>query len=239
MNRLSDVIKIDRALTSASNNGAVTGPYFRLDNDRKACFIVEIGAMAAAATSALQVMQATNAAAGGAKVVTVATATMTANTRVSSALLTSSAVHVAGDTVTINGLVFTAAAADVPGSRTYAIGADEVASTLALANKINAAVIGVPGVLAAANAGILTLTAIEPGDASITITAVSTGGVAVPSTASAVGYVEVDASQLDTVNGFKHVALRLTNSAAMQSGAVLIRGNSRYSPTQYVAASYA
>jgi len=235
MERLRDVIKIDTALTPESLNGAGTGQYFRLDTHRKALFCVNVGTMAAAVTSAIQVMQARDAAGTEAKVVTPATATITANTRVQSALLTSAKVHVAGDAITINGLVFTAAADDVPNTRTYAVGADATASTANLAAKINSSVTGVPGVLASANAGVLTLTSREPGDTAITISA-SAGAVGVPSTSRAVAYVEVDATALDVNNGFTHVAVRVTNSAAALTGAILLRGGSRYKPEQVVAA---
>jgi hypothetical protein len=238
MNKLlSETQKIDIALTAASLNGAGTGAYFAMDKYRKALFVVEVGAMAAAVTSVAQVMQATDAAAGGAKVITNNAATITANTNVAAALLTSAVVHVAGDTYTVNGLTYTAAAADGGStSRTYAIGADATASTASLAAKINSAVVGVPGVLAAANVGALTLTADEPGDIAITLSA-SAGAVGVPSTLRAIAFVECDASFLDSANGFDHVAIRVTNSAATLTGAVLLRGDGRYSPTQYVAAS--
>lgn len=237
MNRLlSETQKIDVALTPQSLNGAGTGEYFAMDKFRKALFVAEVGAMAAAATSVLQVMQAQDAAGTGAKVVTNNAATITANTRVAAALLTSAAVHVAGDVYTINGLAFTAAAADVPGTRTYAIGADATASTANLAAKINNATIGVPGVTASAAVGVLTLTADEPGDVAITLTA-GAGDVGVPSTLRAIAYVECDATFLDDANGFNHVALRVTNSAATLTGAILLRGEGRYTPTQYVAAS--
>jgi hypothetical protein len=238
MERICDKVKIDTALTPVSLNGAGTGEYFRMDLHRKALFVVNVGAMAAGKTSEIQVMQAQDAAGTGAKVVTPSTATITANTNVQAALLTSADEHVAGEKYTINGLVFTAAAADVPGTRTYAIGADETASTANLAAKINDATIGVPGVLATAAAGVLTLTADEPGDTSITLVA-SAQATGVPSTARAVAYVEVDAENLDTNNGYTHVAVRLTNSAAILSSAVLLRGQSRYSANQVVAASQA
>ena len=237
MNLLSEKLKIDTALTSANLNGAGTGEYFPLAKYGRALFMVEIGAMAAAATSGLQVMQATDAAAGGpAKVVTNNAATITANSHVAAALLTSGVIHVAGDTYVVNGLTFTAAAADVPTTRTYAIGANATDSTANLAAKINHATLGVPGVLASANVGALTLTATEPGEVDITLSA-GAGAVGVPSTLRAVGYVECDASFLDIANGFDHVAIRVTNSAAMLTGAVLVRGDARYSPVQYVAAS--
>lgn len=236
MKLLSEDLKIDIALTAQSLNGAGTGSYFRMDRNRKALFVAEVGAMAAAVTSVLQVMQAQDAAGTGAKVITNNAATITANTNVAAALLTSALVHVAGDTYTINGLTFTAAAADVPGTRTYAIGADATASTANLAAKINDATIGVPGVAAAAAVGALTLTATEPGDVAITLSA-SAGAVGVPSTLRAIAYVECDATFLDDALGFDHVALRVTNSAATLTGGVLLRGNGRYTPTQYVAAS--
>lgn len=237
MKLLSEQSKLDIALTPASLNGAGTGQYYSMKKDRKALFVVELGAMAAAVTSVLQVMQAQNAAALNAKVVTNNAATVTANINVAAALLTSALVHVAGDVYTVNGMVFTAAAADGGAtSRTYAIGADATASTANLAAKINSTVVGVPGVTASANAGVLTLTATEPGDISITLSA-GAGDVGVPSTLRAIGYVECDATFLDDANGFDHVAIRVTNSAATLTGATLLRGNSRYSPVQYVAAS--
>lgn len=233
---ISEDVKVDIALTSQSLNGAGTGPYYKMDKYRKALFVAEVGTMAAAVTSALQVVQAQNAAGTGSKVITNNAATITANTNVTSALLTSALVHVAGDVYTINGLDFTAAAADVPGTRTYAVGADATASTANLAAKINAAGIGVPGVTASAALGVLTLTATEPGEKTITISA-SVGAVGVPSTARAIGYVECDASYLDDANGFEYVALQVTNSAATLTGATLIRGNGRYTPVQAVAAA--
>ena len=236
MKLLSEAQKIDIALTSQNLNGAGTGTYYKLDKYGRALFIAELGAMAAAATSALQVMQAQDAAGTGAKVVTNNAATITANTGVAVALLTSAAVHVAGNTYTINGVTFTAAAADVAGTRTYAIGADQTASTANLAAKINAAATGVPGVTASAAAGVLTLTATEPGEIAITLST-SAGAVGVASTSKAIGYVECEASFLDLVNNFTYVALRVTNSAATQTGAVLLRGDSRYSPVQRVAAA--
>lgn len=236
MNRLSDVEKLDIALTPANLNGAGTGAYFRMDLHRKAVFAVQLGAMAAAVTSAAQVLQAQDAAGTGSVALAGALATVTANTRVAAALLASGAVHVAGNIYTVNGLVFTAAAADVPGTRTYAIGANATASTLALANKINDPVIGVPGVLAAAAVGDLTLTLREPGDNTITLAA-SAGAVGVPSTLRAVAFVEVDAAALTSNTGFSHVALQVTNSAAVQTSAILVRGDSRYLITQDVAAS--
>lgn len=241
---LSEAVKVDVGLTSASLNGAGTGPYYSMKNAVRALFVVEIGAMAAAATSILQVMQADSAAGGNAKVITNNAATITANTKVAAATLSivsaAGGVHVAGQTVTINGCVFTAAAADVPTSRTYAVGATGAASAANLLAKINSSDpnIGVPGVVGvSAVVGadtVLTLTAINPGET--TITAVASDATTVVATLRAIAYVECNEAFLDTENGFDHVAIRVTNSAAMQTGAVLLR-DMRYSPNQHVAAS--
>jgi hypothetical protein len=237
MKMLSEELKIDVGLTSSNLNGAGTGQYFSMADYNKALFCVEIGAMAAAATSVLQVMQATNAAAGGAKVVTNNAATITANTNVAQATLTAAACA-PPDTCVINGLTFTGgAAANLPNRVFLADAGDNNATAASLAAAINHATAGVPGVLAAANAAVVTLTAIEPGERAITV--VGTAVRLVAATVRAIGYVECDAAFLDTANDFNHLAIRVTNSAAMQTGAVLIRGKGRYSPTQYVAAAKA
>jgi len=225
--------KFDLALLSQNLNGPATGTYYNMAKYRKGLFIWQVDAMAAAATSAAQVLEATDAAGAGSQAIAAATATITANTLVTSALLTSALVHVADEVYTINGLEFTAAAADVPGTRTYAVGADAAASTANLAAKINSTNpnVGVPGVTASANVGALTLTSTDPGEVAITLAA-SVAAVGVPSTLSAIGYVEFDVSEMDLADNYSHVALRITNSAATQTAAFLIRGDGRFEPVQ-------
>lgn len=236
MNRLSEAVKIDNALTPASLNSAGTGSYFPMGEYRKALFAVVIGAMAAGVTSVLQVMQATNAAAGSAKVVTNNAATITANTNVASAIFTAASTA-AADTCVVNGITFTAIAnGATPSGNQFAVGTGGTAdadTATALAAAINAA--GISGITASAASAVVTIVASEPGEASVSVTGTAVRLVA--ATVRAVAYVECDAAFLDNANGFNHVALRVTNSAAALTGAVLIRGNSRYTPVQYVAAS--
>jgi hypothetical protein len=232
---LSEAVKVDIGLTSQSLNSAGTGPYYSMKNYGKALFVVELGAMAAGATSALQVMQARDAGGAGAKAVTNNLATIDANIHVAAATLTVAAVQV-GDKVTVNGLTFTgAAAADLPNRVFLANPADNAATATSLAAAINHAIAGVPGVTADANAAVVTLTATEPGEADITINAVD--ATITPATLRAIGFVECDASFLDNRNGFTHVALQVTNSAAIQTGAVLLRGQGRFNPFHHVAAA--
>lgn len=229
---ISEDIKLDIALVPQSLNGAGTGPYYKLDKYRKALFAVELGAMAAGATSAIQVMQAQDAAGTGAKAITNNAATITANTKVSAATITCTSV-VATDAVVINGLTYTAAAAaDLP-KRVFAVGQDDTECAASLAAAINHSTAGVPGVTATSSLGVVTLVA----DDETTITMSTEDATMTLATTRALGFVECDASFLDDANGFGYVAVRVTNSAAMQTSALLIRGHGRYSPVQAVAAS--
>jgi hypothetical protein len=238
MRQLCEQAKVDVALTSQSLNGPGTGSYYKLSDYRRALFVVEVGGMAVATTSVLQVMQATDAAGSGAKVVGDATCTITANTRVAAATLTAAACA-PGDTFAVNGITFTgAAAADLANRKFLADAAKDGDTAASIAAAINHSTSGVPGVTAAADNGVVTITATEPGEATITVAGTAVRLVA--ATLRAVGYVEVEASYLDLANGFDYIALQVTNSAATQTGAVVLRGDARYRPiSQKVAASYA
>ncbi len=164
---LSEMNKVDIALVPANLNGAGTGPYYNMGLRRKALFVWEVGAMASGVTSIGQVMQATDDAGTGAKVVTNNAATITANTGVASLTITCATV-VATDAVIINGLTYTAAAAaDLP-NRVFAVGADDTACAASLASAINHATAGVPGVKATSALGVVTVVAAEPGNTTIT-----------------------------------------------------------------------
>jgi len=237
-NLLSERLKVDTAIVSQSLNGAGTSVYYNMKKYRKALFITEIGAMAAAATSVMQVMEARDAAATGAQVLTGLTATMTANIGVAEATLTLATV-LNTEAVTINGLVFTAHTDTTTlALRQFDISGTDTADAVELVLCINDPVYGVPGVTATSAAGVVTLVATEPGEVDITITDAAAGTIT-PATIRAIGYVEVDHSMMTKATGavaaYTHLALRVTNSGAMQTGAVLVRGNNRYTPVQTVA----
>lgn len=238
MNRIIDELKIDvgyKPTSLASTAG--TGPYFPVGNSRKIAFLVNAASMVTGSSVAAQIMQATNAAAGGAKVVTNAVATITANTKVKSATVTL-ATLLAGSTVVINGLTFTAHASTTTyANREFSIGGDDTADAAALVLCINHETYGVPGVLASSAAGVITLTCTEPGEGYLTVVGTATTGVAATTSADAV--VEIDASEIDTNNGFDHVAIQITTaSGTIITGAMLVRGGMRYNPTQYLGASH-
>jgi hypothetical protein len=230
---LSEINKVDIAIVPASINGASTGPYYNLGLRNKALFVWETGAMAAGVTSIGQVMQAQDAAGTGGKEVTNNAATITANTKAAALTITCDTV-VATDEVTVNGLTFTAAADEDLPNRVFTVGASDTACAASLVKAINHATAGVPGVTATSAQGVVTVTASEPGE--VTVTAASPDATITVATLRAIGYVECDTAFLD--EGFNYVALRVTNSAAAQTGAILVRGENRYSPlTNQVAAA--
>jgi hypothetical protein len=231
---LSEINKVDIAIVPAAISGVSTGTYYNMGLRNKALFVWETGAMAAGVTSVGQVMQAKDAAGTDAKAITNNAATITANTKVAAATLTVDTV-VATNKVTVNGLTFEAASSADLANRKFAVGSDNAGCATSLAAAINHATAGVPGVTASAAQAVVTLTSTEPGEVTITITD-ATATKIVPATLRAIGYVECDTAFLD--EGFNYVALRVTNSAAAQTGAILVRGENRYSPlTNQVAAA--
>ena len=104
MNKMYEEIKVDIGLkptSLATTHG--TGAYYPLMNYRKAIAVLQVGAMAAAATTKIEVFEATNAAAGSAALLAGATGTIIANTGVSSMTLTfATCLHT--HSIVINGL---------------------------------------------------------------------------------------------------------------------------------------
>lgn len=228
--------KVDIGLVSqALNNTNATGRYYHYAMWRRTLAVLIGGAMAATKTTKIELLQATDAAGTGAKAIAGAEATVTANTKVTVATLTLATV-LAGQAVTINGVTFTAHAnTTTAASRQFAIDGDDTADAAALAGLINDATYGVDGVTATAAAGVITLTATNPGETTITVTdAAATITVA---TTQAIAYVELDVAQLDVDNGFEYVAAKVTTTANTVASVCLLRGEGRFSPDQQVGAS--
>jgi hypothetical protein len=233
MNKFYDEEKIDVGIGPVAVNTTKYSQYLKLSEGRRIAFAFNIGAMAASATVAGQVYQATDSAGTGSKVVTNATCTITANTKVKEATVTL-ATCTAAETVVINGLTFTAhASTTTVADREFSIGGDDTADAAALVTCINDATYGVPGVFASSALGVVTLRATEPGDQYITVVGDTNATAA---TVMADALIEIEADMLDTANSFDHVALLLTTSASMNCSAFAIRGRNRYTPVQYLGA---
>lgn len=233
--KFSDAVKMDIGLLpQAINNTNATGRYYDMSKYRRAITKLSGGAMAATKTTKVEFLQAKDAAGTGAKAVTGAEATITANTNVTVATLTCATV-LATHTVTVNGLVFTAAAAaDLP-NRVFAVGANDTECAASLAEAINHAVAGVPGVTAEAAAAVVTLKATDPGE--VLITAEGGQATITVATVQAQAYVELDVSQMDIAGGFTHLAPKVTTTANTVAGAELMRDLGRFTPAQQMGAS--
>jgi hypothetical protein len=236
MNKVSDTLKIDVGLAPVSlATTNATGDYLPMANYRRILFLVNAAAMAVTKTVVAQLYQATDADGTSAKVITGATITITANTKVKAATVTL-ATFTAGNVIVINGLTFTAhASTTTKSTRNFSIAGSDTQDGDELVSCINDATYGVPGVVASNSSGTVTLKATDA--ASVTVVGVVTIGVA--ATLRADGFVEVSASDLDTVNGFDHVAVKLTTDATIVVGASAVRGSERYTPVQFVGGSYA
>jgi len=222
--------KVDIGLVPKTlNNTNSTGKYFPMHMFNKALFWLLGGAMAATKTTRIEILQAKDANGTGAKAITDAEATITANTAVTAATLTLSSVQ-ANDTVTINGVVFTAATAADAANQKFAVGANDTACAASLAEVINAAGLGIK---ATSSSGVVTVVAED--DATITITNAS--ATITVATTEAEAFVEVDVGSLDLANGFEYVAAKVTTTANTVVSVTLIRGDARFEPGQDVAAS--
>jgi len=239
MHKLNNFLKIDPALTAAEHGtDAVTGAFYKMGQFRRALFVLIAGALAKDTTSKLQIVQATDADGSNAKDIANAACTIIANTKVNSLKITAAKVA-ANDTITVNGITFTGASAEAVAERKFKADKSETGDPVtaaSIADCINDAVYGVPGVTASAVDAVVTLTVDEPGKTVITATSSSTTTLAV-ATISAIAFVEVEATQLDEDSGFTHVAAKVTNSVAADSSVTLLRGDARYTPDQVVAAS--
>jgi hypothetical protein len=236
MHKLYEGIKVDVGVVSqALNNTNVTGKYHPMKEYRQALAILNGGAMAKTKTTKLEVFEAKDAAGTDGALLTGAAATITANTLVTELTITLATV-LAGETITINGLVFTAHAdTTTVANREFSISGTDTQDAVELCTCINDSTYGVPGVTASNAAAVITLVSTEPGETAIT--AASTDTTFTVATTKAMAYVEVDG--LDLNAGFTHVAAKVTTTANSNVAVVLVRGIPRKGITQKVGAGTA
>lgn len=237
MNKLYEEIKLDIGLAPvslASTNA--TGTYFSLAEFRKALAVLIAGPMAITKTAKIEIYEATDAAAGGAQLLTGATATITANTLAESVTLTLGTV-LNTHTIIINGLTFTAHTdTTAAASRQFSIAGSDTQDGDELCICLNDATYGIAalGLTASNNAGVVTIVSTVPGAVVITA-AQGVGATITVATLKAQAYVELDALTLS--DGYTHVACKITTDATILVGAALLRGASRQGITQAVGAS--
>jgi len=234
MQRFSELSRMILGLTpQALDNDNVTGPWipFKHGGYLRAWLIG--GAMAAAKTTKIELLQATDAAGSDVKAVkdqgdVAMAATITANTLVTEATVDLTAAA-ATDKVTVNGIVFTMAGATDASKR-------EFADAAGLVTCVNHATYGVPGVSGSANGAVVTLVSDPIGETAITVVGTNVAGTVTVATVSAQAFVEIPAGLLDIHNGFYWVAAKVTSTATTVVGVVLDFYPSRWTPVQAVGA---
>jgi hypothetical protein len=236
MQRLFERAKIDIGLVGQTlNNGNVSGAFYKASDFRRALGVLVCGALAATKTCKLELMEATDANGTGAQLLTGAAATITANVDVTE-LTIALATVLNGQAITINGLTFTAHTdTTTAANREFSIAGDDTADAAALAGLINDPVFGLPGVVASAATGTITLKATDPGKT--LITAASAAATYTIATTKAQGYVEFDGLNLS--DGFTHIGCKVTSTGNGVVGVVLLRSEERDVITQKVAAQAA
>ena len=237
MNKIYEEKKIDVGLVAqALDNNNVTGKYHNQAGYRSIIAILSGGAMVKTKTTILQLMQALNAAAGSAKVVTLGTCTITANVLCTHLQVTLATV-LNTETIVINGLTFTAHTDTTTlADREFSISGNDTADAVEFCLCVNDPTYGVPGVLAESALGVVQLTSKSPGET--LITAVSGDATFTVVTVEAQSYVEIDPMTLDGAGGFDHVACKVTSTATGTVAVVLIRGKHIKAISQKVGGSY-
>ena len=176
MHMIREGVKLDVAVKPyvGSEGATYTGEYFRMDTFAKARFTGIVRGQLTAATCTMAVYEAKDAT-GDTPLILGAAVTFTQGSKVSMATCLCNTVSVA-DTVILtpyyfNGegtltagtaVTFTAAAATSVANREF-INTNDTAAGAALAECINDDTYGVPGLLASASTGTVTITCTEPG----------------------------------------------------------------------------
>ncbi|MCC6696304.1 MAG: hypothetical protein IT365_11795 [Candidatus Hydrogenedentes bacterium] len=240
MNRLSEALKVDQGLIPmALNNTNTTGRYFKMKGFSRALWILNVAAMAATKTAQLQIMEATDEAGTGGQAITAAVATITANAAVKKATVAlASVLNTQTLTITVRGVSYTFTAhtdTTTAANLEFSISGNDSADADELVSLINHATYGVPGVTASNNAGTITLTVDEEGDATLTISA--SAATFTIATVEALAYVEIENYTLSA--GFSHVAAKVTTTANTVVSVALLREARELPVTQYVGASAA
>jgi len=248
---ISQRYKIDLGLVGQTvNASSVTGPYFPVAGYRKFCAICIDGASVLNKTTQVEWLQATAIGGTGAKVVKQANS----STGTESAALTTAAAKkitkateitidptsaANGDTITINGVTFTAHTdTTTAAKREFAINGTDAQDATALYGLLIDATYGITGLGIAVtddSAGLLTLRAL--GDETTLTVEVSDATKLKIDITKQILYSEIDIGDLDIAGGFVYVAPKVTKAGNGIVSVVVLREVGDYGPAgQQVAA---
>jgi len=225
---LTETLLVDLGLVpQAINNNNVTGRYFDVRRHPHMMAICNGGALAAAATTKLEFLQATDIGGTGAKATTVANAaTATSGTKDLVATIALAASDT-GDVVTINGVAFTDAASNDTAAGEFANAAGLVLCIAAssISNQVISTAAGTT----------VTVTAYDGYTVTVTKTQVA-GDITLATTQHSV-IVEIDEEDLDTEDDFYFVAPKVTTTGNGIFSVVMIRDSKSVPVTQATGAS--
>ncbi len=132
----------------------------------------------------------------------------------------------AGQSVTVNGVTFTAhASTTTAANREFSISGTDDADVTALAGLINDPVYGVPGVVASVASNVITICGVEPG--AVLVTASASAATVTVATTEHRAAVELSHFDLDKAGGFKWAAVKVTTTANTNVAGILLRGQFR------------
>ena len=132
----------------------------------------------------------------------------------------------AGQSVTVNGVTFTAhASTTTAANREFSISGTDDADVTALAGLINDPVYGVLGVVASVASNVITICGVEPG--AVLVTASASAATVTVATTEHRAAVELSHFDLDKAGGFKWAAVKVTTTANTNVAGILLRGQFR------------
>jgi len=248
---ISQRYKLDLGLVStALNSGVATGPYFPVAGYRKFCAICTDGASILNKVTKLEWLQAKNAAGGDAKPVkqsNISTSTESKAESTAAATVITKATEITisptsmnnADTITINGVVYTAHTDTTDKTeRQFSIAGSNTEDATALYGLLIDADYGITdlGIAVTDNtSGVLTLRA-EGDRCTLTVETSNASRCPIAITKQLL-YSEIDIEDLDISGGFMWVAPKVTKAGDGYVSVVVVREEGNYNPpTQHVAA---
>jgi hypothetical protein len=235
MQRLSEQSRMIVALApQALNNTNVTSRYVAFSKSGYLRAWLLGGAAAATKTTKIELLQATDVSGTSAKAINdqaavAVSATMEANVLASEVTVALAAVANT-DYITINGLVYTKAAATAAANR-------EFADAAGLVTCVNHATYGVRGVFASAVTTTVTLRSEPMGETAITAVETNVAGTITVATPIGQAFVDIQAGLLDDANDFYYVAAKVTTTANTVVAVVFDFYPYRWTPSQAAGAS--
>jgi len=229
MENLTENLSFDLGVVGQTmNNTNKTSRYFSMTGHRRAVAVVIGGAEAATKTTKIEWLQATDAAGTSSKAVASSSATGTSGTKDTAATISLGSVANT-DTVTINSVVFTKAAANDTAAGEFA---DDDGLVLCIAASSIA-----DQVSATAAGNVATLVAKDGYD--ITLSKAENAGTITLATTQSVTISEIDEEDLDVANSFEYVAAKVTNTGNGINAVMIVRDNKQVGVTQNAAATTA